>query len=383
MQRGSIRKRRGNWELRYYAEEIVNGQAVRRQISKKLAPVNDDFRSKGQVQPLANAILARVVPGGAAQGSLTLAEFNDLHFVPYIKEKKKPSTAKFYKEVFENHLRSRVGSVKLRDFTTRHAQEVLDGIRLSHQSLLRIKTGMSAIFSYAARLGFTNGANPAREAKAEGTRNDPKRYAYSLDEVRHMLEILPEPARAVVGVAAFSGLSESEIRGLRWEDYTGESLHVRRSIWRTHVGETKTPERKNAVPVIAPLRKILDLHKQGSTGNGWIFVGEKKRFSLNLDNLCARDIRPKLGAKWQGWHAFRRGLATNLFKLGVPAEVVQTILRHANASTTRTHYIVLQSENAGRAAMQQLEEVLKSGANKGQRKARKAEVAKQANTKPR
>ncbi len=69
-------------------------------------------------------------------------------------------------------------------------------------------------------------------------------------------------------------------------------------------------------------------------------MGEKKRFALNLHNLCARDIRPKLGDKWKG-SCLRRGLSTNLFKLGVPAEVIQTILRHANVSTTREHYIVL------------------------------------------
>jgi integrase len=76
-----------------------------------------------------------------------------------------------------------------------------------------------------------------------------------------MLERLGEPARTVVALAAFSGLRESEIRGLQWPDYDGAYLHVRRSIWRTHVGETKTSESANAVPVIAPLRKMLDLHR--------------------------------------------------------------------------------------------------------------------------
>jgi integrase len=126
-------------------------------------------------------------------------------------------------------------------------------------------------------------------------------------------------------------------------------LHVRRSIWRTHVGETKTPESKNAVPVIAPLRKIIDQHRGTLNGTGgWIFSGAKKGFSLHLDNLRARDILPVLGVRWNGWHAFRRGLATNLLELGVSAEVAQTTLGHANVSTTREHYIVLKSEGAGK-----------------------------------
>lgn len=146
-----------------------------------------------------------------------------------------------------------------------------------------------------------------------------------------------EPARTVCAVAAFAGLRESEIPGLQWSDYTGKLLHVRRSLWRTYVGDTKTEESANAMPVIAPLRKLLDKHKRLNGHSQWIFAGEKKGFSLNLDNLCRRSIRPVIGESWHGWHAFRRGLATNLFDLGFPAEVAQIILRQAAADTTRKH----------------------------------------------
>jgi hypothetical protein len=37
---------------------------------------------------------------------------------------------------------------------------------------------------------------------------------------------------------------------------------------------------------------------------------------------------------WQGWHAFRRGLATNLHKPGVFDKVIQQILRHAKVTIT-------------------------------------------------
>ncbi len=78
-----------------------------------------------------------------------------------------------------------------------------------------------------------------------------------------------------------------------------------------------------------------------------------------------------LGDRWHGWHAFRRGLATNLFELGVPAEVAQTILRHSNVSTTREHYIVLKSRSAGAAAMRQLENAVARGAQVGRSRKRK------------
>ena len=43
--------------------------------------------------------------------------------------------------------------------------------------------------------------------------------------------------------------------------------------------------------------------------------------------------------EWHGWHAARRGLGSNLYRLGVSPKVIQAILRHANVSTTATYYI--------------------------------------------
>ena len=43
--------------------------------------------------------------------------------------------------------------------------------------------------------------------------------------------------------------------------------------------------------------------------------------------------------EWHGWHAARRGLGTNLYRLGVPEKTIQAILRHANVSTNNTYTI--------------------------------------------
>jgi integrase len=43
--------------------------------------------------------------------------------------------------------------------------------------------------------------------------------------------------------------------------------------------------------------------------------------------------------EWHGWHAFRRGLATNLHALGVDDRTIQAILRHSNIGLTQGIYI--------------------------------------------
>ena len=55
--------------------------------------------------------------------------------------------------------------------------------------------------------------------------------------------------------------------------------------------------------------------------------------------------RDKSLPEWHGWHAFRRGLATNLHALGVDDKTIQTILRHSNVSITQNIYIKTVSES--------------------------------------
>jgi transposase len=43
--------------------------------------------------------------------------------------------------------------------------------------------------------------------------------------------------------------------------------------------------------------------------------------------------------EWHGWHAFRRGLATNLNDIGALDLTIQRILRHSDVTTTRKSYI--------------------------------------------
>jgi len=87
---------------------------------------------------------------------------------------------------------------------------------------------------------------------------------------------------------------------------------------------------------------------------------------LDLDNLARRQIIPILAVNqipWLGWHAFRRGLATNLHSLGVDDKTIQGILRHSSLATTQAIYIkVIQSD--AHAALNRLESALPTPAKR-------------------
>jgi integrase len=387
MQRGQIFRRNGAWFVRYYRDEIQEGRLARRRVCAWLARYSDDYKSKKDVLPLVDEVLVPVNSGDAQpESALTLAEFVEQRYLPARAKKLRPATLKSYTDSYKNHVKNAVGMVRLRDFHTKDGQHLFDKIaedspELSHQTLLRAKALLSAVFTYARQEDVLRGVNPMQGVKVEGRRYKPVRRAYTLEDIQAMLPKLPEPARTVVTVAAFTGVRASELRGLRWEDYSGDELKVSRSVWRTHVGPTKNEvSAENPVPVIPIVRSALEAHGKTHGRDGYIFAGERKGTPLHLDNLSRRVISPAINGGWKGWHGFRRGLATNLYRLGVPDKVIQEILRHADVATTQTNYIIVDRSET-KAAMKKLERAV--GKEWATDKRRSRVKLLKTNTKPR
>ena len=115
---------------------------------------------------------------------------------------------------------------------------------------------------------------------------------------------------------------------------------------------------REPVPVIRQLAEWLEIHRLrcGNPESGPIFANSAGR-PMNLNNLLGRVILPaphKAGIEWPGWHACRRGLGSNLYRLGVPNMVIQRILQHSNVDTTNTYYIEPIGDDV-RSAMERLE----------------------------
>ncbi|HET8925574.1 MAG TPA: tyrosine-type recombinase/integrase [Candidatus Acidoferrum sp.] len=201
--------------------------------------------------------------------------------------------------------------------------------------------------------------NPVQDARILRNAREPgETYAYNLTQIRCVLEALPLLSKAVVATVSFAGFWEGELRGLEWPDFTGESLCVNRSIWKTFVNKPKTRASAQAVPVIRQLAEILNAYRisMGNPASGAMFHSGDG-VPMDLDKVARRVIRPlvrTIGMKWYGWHGFRRGIASNLYELGADEKVVQRILRHAKAHVTKDRHIKA-FDPAVLAAMRKLE----------------------------
>jgi integrase len=386
-QEGSLTRWDGKWLLKW--REYDTGRSVQRTKTLCAAtqyPRESDVRREfgNQIRGLVGLQNEKV---SGTDGSLTVGEFIENRYFPRLEQRLlfpqgnelhiEPSTVAGYRDIWKCHVKGKaIAAKRVRDFTTQDGQTFLESLPqdLSHKTHLRIKNFVRGVFTWAINQGLIV-TNPMAETKAGGqtkqtTKGLDKRrlkiqasnnHAYGLDEVADMLDKLPEPARTVCAVAAFVGLSRSELRGLKWSDYDGREITVERKVWGKHVGSPKTEAREAGIPVIPQLSKILAAYKKKYPANtqDWIFRGEKLGNPLDLDNLSRRDIPDHIDGAWFGWHAFRRGLGTRLNDLGVDGKTIQMILRHADISTTQAYYI-LPDKTRAKVGMAKLSKVLAS-----------------------
>jgi integrase len=212
-------------------------------------------------------------------------------------------------------------------------------------TLQHIKSVLSTIFTDAKNEGAFDGTNPVDGVLIPWNAREPgETRAYDLGQVLQILDLLPLLAKSLIATAAFAGLRRGELRGLEWTDYTGTELRINRSMWRSVVSLPKTRASRDSVPIIPALAEILDAYRR-SAGNpelGFVFCSSDG-LPISLDKIVQRVIRPALEAihlPWHGWHAFRRGLASNLYAMGAPDKVVQRILRHSRPHVTKERYII-------------------------------------------
>jgi integrase len=369
-QKGYVWKAGDWWWIRYADTVVENGVATRKQIARKLAPVMAEHkrltRAPESVLAEQERFMSKINDSrNQPEHNVTVSDFARNVWKPYIENRHAASTVHHYGYYWDHILDPRCGREMLRDFSTPGSQSLLENIArqnptMKKNTLRRLKSILSAIFKLAIQQGYRPGPNPVRETSLPRAPESEETVAYDIETVLAMLRVVPEPSRTVIAVAAFSGLRCCEIEGLQWESYDGNSLKVLRGMWRGIAGETKSKASKASVPVIAPLRNLLDQHRLrcGNPETGIMFKS-RRNTPLSLVNLCHDYIRPALrNAKpeiaWHGFHAFRRGLATNLHALGVDDLTIQKILRHSDVSVTQRFYIKTLSEQSV-AAMKKLE----------------------------
>lgn len=359
MQKGIIKQRGASWVLRCNEKVIEGGKAVWKSRTIRLAPVGGAYRTAASVQQLADEALAKLHGSNAKPTSTEDFErFLDRNYLPHIRQEKAVTTAKTYTDLL-NHLRPHIGKIELRELRSSTVARILEALKtakphLVQNTLTKCKRFLSSAWKYAKVLDLVDGACPVDGVKTPKGQRNRVTHAYTLEEVSAIHDCVPKIYKALISVFAFCGLRMEEVKGLKWEDFDGENLHIRRVVVNGSTVVEGTKTEASAAPVPCNEEVIADLkwHRKNTTGNGFIFHGRDADKPLRIENDLRRVLRPlfkKARITWHGWHAFRRGTATTLHEHGTDDKTIQGVLRHSEQRTTQNIYIKANTEAARKA----------------------------------
>jgi integrase len=260
-----------------------------------------------------------------------------------------PGTIKNRREALRLHINPLIGNVKLCDLTVpavKHFRDELLKDRSDHTQR-RVVSFLGSLIADAMQSGNI-GHNPVREL---GRRKRGKRHEKKLevgvdiplpDDVRSLIVRQTNlKCRTFIMVSAFTGLRNSEVRGLRWRDVdlTKNELRVRQRADRwSNIGAVKTDKSRRTVPFGKVVANSL---------KEWKLACPRFESDLVFPSEIGRPMyRESIAAqvKYQGFHKLRHFYASWLINrpedggLGLPPKVVQERLGHATLAMTMDTY---------------------------------------------
>lgn len=276
----------------------------------------------------------------------------------------KYATQKHYEYVVQFHLLPTFGNVQLRLISRESIQTFLATKLkggLSWRTVRHLRTVLGTVLGTAEVWGYIED-NPVRKTRLPRRGPQPEKQVLTPEQLRSLLESLPEPTLSVVWLLVLTGLRIGELLALRWQDVDLDAgaLHVRRTLYEGHFDQPKTRSSTRVVPLSPRGRQILTKLKPERTNLEALVFQSKRGTPLCRRNLSNRQLSPaceKLKFEGVSWHSLRHCHATLLDSVGTPLGTVQSILGHSSPEVTRGIY--LHSLPAGaREAVEKVEDLV-------------------------
>jgi integrase len=273
-----------------------------------------------------------------------------------------------------NHVVPKWGNVWLSDVRTVEVEQWLHSLPYAPATRSKIRNIMSTLFNHGIRHEWIH-RNPITKVRASAKRlREPD--VLSPAELSALIAELPLREKAMVMLAASTGLRRSEFIALTWRDIDPLLIQVNvlRSCVRNHFGDTKTEASRRPVPLHSSVVQCLNEWRKKSKHNGdddFLFPSNRKegKQPITPDMVLKKVIRPalvraKIIGKVIGWHSFRHSLATNLRAAGADLKTAQELLRHANSRITLDIYTRAISATKREANNKVMEMVIEAGKTK-------------------
>jgi integrase len=272
------------------------------------------------------------------------------------------ATKKIYKAYLNRWVRPHWERYELAEVRTIQVEAWLRTLSLAKSSCAKIRNLMSVVFNHACRYELFD-RNPIYLVRQSAKRRNVPIVLIPA-EIKALVDNLSIRERTLVLLAVSTGLRQSEMFGLKWEDIdlTQGNMSVTRSIVYGVVGPCKTEASQKPVPIHPLLADaLLEWRKcaRYTAADDWVFAsrrcrGRRPYWGQAILRKYIRPVALRLGIQKQfGWHTFRHTYSTLLRSVGTEFKVMQELLRHSTLRSTLDVYTqaVTPAKHAAQAAV--------------------------------
>ena len=368
MQQGSLirsgRKRGPDvWQFRWADRGPFGKRIYRRRVIGTVSQYADAESARKSVAGLLTEINKNAIH--RRPPSMTIAEVCD-HFIQRELTNdnlwRSYSTKRAYRAYIKRWITPHWGNVRLCEVRTMEVESWLRRLPLAKSSCAKIRNILSVLFNHACRHELFN-RNPIRLVR-QGAKRRATPSVLTPPEIKALIDNLRLRERTLVLVVASTGLRQSELFGLKWEDinFAQGTMNVTRSIVCGVVGPCKTEASQKPVPVHPTVLQALAKWREDSRyseSDDWVFASRRHRGRKPIwgQAILRKYIRPvaqRVGIQKQfGWHTFRHTFSTLLRSVGTEFKVMQELLRHSSLRSTLDVYTqaISPAKHAAQAAV--------------------------------
>jgi len=288
------------------------------------------LRESGSTAP---APTAPSTAGPTAKSVPSVKEFSDVWYAKSEGDDK-PSTIAKKRTTIDQYLLPRFGHLRL-DEVTFAAVEAwrLDMLKtLKPSSVYRIMTDLRTLLGYAHKLDVLD------RLPKWPTQKIPEHKARFLtfDETDRLIAAAEpiDPWKAMITIAARTGLRHGELTALRWVDVDLAGGKI--SVIENHVdGHTGTPKSGHGREVPLSNDAIKALRAVQHTRGPLVFCTRSGGHLLHhVNDHALRVICRRAGVSPIGWHRLRHTFASHLAMRNVSLKTIQELLGHADMEMT-------------------------------------------------
>jgi integrase len=321
-----------------YREWVLDGGQPKQIQRRRVLGLRAEM-TKGQAEQTLHEIL-RPINGGerTPEQTMTFGQFEakwETEILAHYRE----STKVFYKSTLDRWILPHFEEWKLAEVKTPDVQTFLNKFAGYSKSVLKhVRATLSIVMTTAVDWQYL-ARNPVEGVKLPPGKAVKRAAVLTLEQLGLVIANLAEPYRTMVVVASATGMRESEVLALKWEDFdTGAQIvRVRRRLYRGRLDGPKTLGSEREIPYGDLVREALErLADSERKAPGFLFVTAFGNL-FTAQEVTKRVFRPlaqALRIPAFTWRSFRRSVETALHTGGVPLKVQQQILGHSNPNMT-------------------------------------------------